>query len=162
MGLPLVLAVTLAVLAIPALAHEPSATVAAPAALAGPVKEAAAAVDAFHAALARGDGPGALALLADDALVFESGGVESSKARYAAEHLAADMAFSTAVPSTLVRRSGGIEGALAWVASEGRTTGSWKGKAVDRVSTETMILRRSAEGWKIAHIHWSSAPAPSN
>ena len=46
---------------------------------------------------------------------------------------------------------------MAWIASEGRTTGTYKGKALDLVTTETMVLRRSGHGWKIVHIHWSSA-----
>ena len=114
-------------------------------------------VDAFHAALRRGDKEAAAALLADDALIFEEGGVERTKAEYAARHLSADAAFSKLVPSTITRRSGGFEGSLAWVASEGRMTGTYKGQAIDRVTTETMVLRRAGGDWKIVHIHWSSA-----
>jgi ketosteroid isomerase-like protein len=146
-------------LAGPALGHEPApaagAAVTLPAAAAG----AAAAVDAFHAALSSGDRHAALALLAPDALVFEAGGAERTRDEYAAEHLAADVAFSKAVPSTLTRRTGQSDGSTAWIASEGRTTGSWNGKAVDQVTTETMVLRRSGDGWAIVHIHWSSAKA---
>jgi ketosteroid isomerase-like protein len=149
-------------LAGPARAHEPAPTATTHVTLPAAASEAAAVVDAFHAALDRGDGAAASALLADDALIFEGGGAERSKAQYAAEHLGADMAFSKAVPSKLVRRSGGVEGPLAWIASEGRTTGTWKGKAVDSITTETMVLRRAGDGWSIVHIHWSSAPAPSN
>ena len=36
--------------------------------------------------------------------------------------------------------------------------GIYKGKALDEVTTETMLLRRTGAGWKIIHIHWSSAP----
>ena len=36
-------------------------------------------------------------------------------------------------------------------------TGTFKGKAIDRDTTETMILRRIGGEWKIVHIHWSSA-----
>lgn len=117
----------------------------------------AAVVDAFHAALRRGDTRAALALLAEDALIFEAGGVERGKREYAAHHLGADSEFSRAVPSTLTERSGGTNGNLAWIASDGRVTGSFRGSAVDRVTTETMVLRRIAGTWKIAHIHWSSA-----
>jgi ketosteroid isomerase-like protein len=124
---------------------------------AGVASGAAAAVDAFHAALRRGDTAAAAALIADDALIFESGGTEHGKAEYAAHHLAADAAFSQAVPSKLIRRSGGGEGNLAWIASEGRTTGKYKGKAIDSATTETMLLRRTPQGWRIVHIHWSSA-----
>jgi ketosteroid isomerase-like protein len=120
-------------------------------------RAAAAVVDAFHAALARGDTKGALALLADDALIFESGGVERGKAEYAAHHLAADAAFSQAVPATRTRRTGSAIGSIAWVASEGRTTGTYGGKPVDRITSETMVLRRAGANWKIVHIHWSSA-----
>jgi hypothetical protein len=28
---------------------------------------------------------------------------------------------------------------------------------VDRITTETMVLRRRGASWKIVHIHWSSA-----
>ena len=120
-------------------------------------RAAAAVVDVFHAALARGDTKAALALLADDALIFESGGVERGKAEYAAHHLAADAAFSQAVPANRNRRTASAIGSIAWVASEGRTTGNYKGKPVDRITSETMVLRRVGTDWKIVHIHWSSA-----
>lgn len=123
-------------------------------------RDAAAIVDAFHAALRRGDLSAASALLAADALIFESGSVERTKAEYEAKHLPADAQFSRAVPSTLIRRSGQSDGSTAWIASEGRVTGTFKGKKVDRLTTETMVLRRDRAAWKIVHIHWSSGAAP--
>jgi ketosteroid isomerase-like protein len=120
-------------------------------------RPAAVVVDAFHAALAQGNTNAALGFLADNALIFESGGVERSKAEYASHHLAADAAFSQAVPARITRRAGEAVGNIAWIATEGRTTGTYKGKPVDRRTVETMVLRRTAAGWKIAHIHWSSA-----
>jgi ketosteroid isomerase-like protein len=120
-------------------------------------KGAAATVDAFHAALRGGDTRAAAALLADDALIFEAGGAERSKAEYAAHHLPADVEFSRATSSVVTRRAGRSDGALAWIATEGRTTGTYKGKALDLTATETMILRRAQGTWKIVHIHWSSA-----
>lgn len=81
-------------------------------------------VEAFHAALARGDTDGAAALLADDALIFESGGAERSKAEYASHHLGADAKFAQAVPRSVTMRSGATVGDVAWIATEGRTTGS--------------------------------------
>lgn len=122
-------------------------------------RAAAATVDAFHAALHRGDARSASALLADDALIFEEGGAERSKTEYMAHHLPADAAFSRVVASTVANRSGGADGALAWIASAGRMRGTYKGKAVDRVTTETVVLRHVAGTWKIAHIHWSSGAA---
>ena len=122
-------------------------------------REAVAVVDAFHAALKHGDTSAAAALLADDALIFESGGVERSKAEYAARHLPADAEFAQATLSVVTHRSGRSDGTLTWIASEGRTTGKFRGKSINSVSTETMLLRGSGPGWKIVHIHWSSAAA---
>ena len=134
-----------------------------PAAVANPVsasaRPAAAVVDGFQAALARGDTKAALGFLDDKGIIFESGGVERSKAEYASHHLAADAAFTQAVPSKVVRRSGDAGGNVAWIASEGRTTGSYKGRAIDQQTTETMVLRRIGGAWKITHVHWSSAKA---
>ena len=132
-----------------------------PARVAPAASEAAAAVDAFHAALRRGDRDAALALLAGDALIFEAGGAERSRGEYASHHLAADSAFAAATQATVTRRSGDASGDVAWITSEGRTTGEFNGRAVDRISTETMLLRRQADGWRIHHIHWSSRAAPA-
>ena len=40
--------------------------------------------------------------------------------------------------------------------TEGRTAGQFNGRAVNLVTTETMVLKRGPEGWRIQHIHWSS------
>lgn len=125
-------------------------------AVAPSARPAAAVVDAFHQGLARGDTKAALSHLAEDALIYESGGVERGKREYASHHLAADAAFSQAVPSKVIRRVGYVTGTTAWIASEGRTTGTFKDKPVDRRTAETMVLRRTGASWKIVHIHWSS------
>ena len=143
----------------PALANEPQAGPPVSARLDAAASEAAAVVDAFHTALRSGDLTAAAALLDDEALVFEAGGVERSKAEYAAHHLSADAAFSEAVPSVVTARAGGSANGFAWLATESRMTGSFKGSVVDRVSTETMLLRHADGAWKIVHIHWSSARA---
>lgn len=131
-----------------------------PAALIAPMtaeaQEAAKIVDAFHAALGRNDPAGGLALLADDALIYESGYAERSKAEYASHHAGADAAYASALPSVLARRSGTATGEIAWIASETSTKGRYKDKAVNRVTMESMVLRKTADGWRIVHIHWSS------
>ena len=123
-------------------------------------KPAAAVVDRFHQALKSGDLEAAARLLDNSALIYESGGIERSKAEYRAHHLPADAAYSKAVPSVISARSGGAAADLAWVATESRATGSFNGKPVDRISTETMVLRQKLGVWKIVHIHWSSGAAP--
>ena len=118
--------------------------------------DAAAAVDAFHVALKAGDTNVALAIMAQDVMIFEEGGAERSRDEYASHHLGSDAAFAAASEATVTRRSGWADGDIAWIASEGRTTGQFNGRAVDRLTTETMVLRRHADGWRIHHIHWSS------
>lgn len=131
---------------------------AAPIAAAPAGSDPAAAVDAFHSALRQGDPKAALGFLADDAIVFEDGRVERSKAEYALHHAAADAAFSRAVSSRRLSRKVHAGGTLALVASESRTKGRFQGTEVDRIMVETMVLRREAQGaWKIVHIHWSAA-----
>ncbi|WP_341903515.1 nuclear transport factor 2 family protein [Sandarakinorhabdus limnophila] len=135
------------------------AQVAAPAiAVADAARPAAEIVDAFHAAISRGDAAMARTFLAEDALIFEAGFVERSAAEYSAHHMQGDMAYSKAVPSVLTKRTGDSTGNVAWIASEGRATGSYNGKPVDQLSTETMMLVRSGSSWRIRHIHWSSRP----
>ena len=149
----------LLVLAVPAAAHQGKAQAAEATPLLRSALAPAATVDAFHKALQQGDARAAAALLSDDALIFESGGAERSKAEYQAAHLPADIEFTQAVKETITSRSGSASGSTAWVASEGRVTGTFHGRPVDRATTETMVLRQTPRGWRITHVHWSSAPA---
>lgn len=126
-------------------------------AVAPSARDAAAVVDAFHAALRRGDTAAASGLLADEVLVFEDGRAERSKAEYGARHLGADAEFSRAVPGARTRRRGDSAGNFAWIATEGRTKGRYRGTEINQVTDETVVLRRIAGEWKIVHIHWSSA-----
>ena len=144
---------------IPALATAQNADAPFVAPMSSEAREAAKAVDTFHAKLASGDGAAAATLLAEGALIFESGHAERSRAEYASHHAGADAAYAAAVPSKLTHRAGFVEGDTAWIVSESRSTGTYKDKPVDRVTTETMILRKTAEGWRIAHVHWSSRAA---
>lgn len=121
------------------------------------VKSATDAVDAFHKALKDGDSTQALALLADDVLIYEGGYAETSKAEYASHHLKADMAFLKGVKQSVSARAAQANGDVAWVTSQGETTGTYKDKTIDSVSTETILLRRTDGQWKVVHIHWSSA-----
>ena len=139
------------------LALAPSVSAAPPAPVPETLPEAAATVDAFHAALRKGDPEAALALVADDAIVFEDGRVERTKAEYALHHAGADAAFSKAVATKRLSRTGQASGDFALIASESRTKGRFRGQDVDRIMVETMVLRREKTGWRIVHIHWSSA-----
>jgi ketosteroid isomerase-like protein len=113
------------------------------------------AVAAFHAALVAGDSAAALARLAPDVQVLESGSTETL-AEYRAHHLPADMAFAQAVPSE--RRVLGVTviDSVAWVTATSRAHGTFRGRAVDSDGAELMVLTRRAGQWQIRAIHWSS------
>jgi ketosteroid isomerase-like protein len=114
----------------------------------------------FHEALATGDSVTALSLLTEDAVIYESGGMEASREEYRSHHLSADIEFaSSTVPESTLDRSG-RSGDIAWVLSRSRTIGTFRDSEIDSMGTETMLLVHTAGGWRIRHIHWSSRRAP--
>lgn len=119
----------------------------------------AAVVEAFGSALAAGDAQKAQSLLAPDVLIYEFGGQEASRDEYASGHLAADMAFLKGAAVSVLDRRQSVDGAMAVVTTRTRATGSYKDKPFDQLGTETMVLRRDGETWRITHIHWSSRAA---
>ncbi len=112
-------------------------------------------VAAFHAALESGDVDAARALMAPDVVILEGGGSERSFDEYASHHLSSDMAFVAATESATIRRDAFGGDDVAWVVTEGRTSGAFNGREIDRASLETMILRRTDGVWRIVHVHWS-------
>lgn len=129
----------------------------------GPISLAAQAVDGqiqsvihdFHAALAAGDSTAALALLADDVVILESGNVED-KAHYRSGHLAGDMRFAQAVPADRGEISVRSEGDVAWAWSTSTREGRMGERDVSSLGAELMVLRRIDGEWRITAIHWSS------
>lgn len=115
----------------------------------------AAVVRGFHEALARGDSVAALALLAPGATILESGGAESV-AEYRGHHLPADIEFARAVPATRSAPTIATNGDVAWVTSTSATQGTFRDRPVNATGAELMVLERSAGGWRIVAIHWSS------
>lgn len=112
-------------------------------------------VSRFHDALAKGDTGSVQALLARDLSVLESGSVES-RAEYFAHHLSADMEFAKAVSSPRTLVSYTRDGNTAWLVSTSSARGSFRGRDVNSVGAELMILTKSTSGWQIRAIHWSS------
>lgn len=112
-------------------------------------------ISKYHEALAAGDSVAALALLAADAVILESGAVET-RAEYRSHHLPGDISFAKAIKSqrgpVLVR----VHGNVAWASSTSSTQGEMNGRTINSVGAELMVLVRSAQGWKISAIHWSS------
>lgn len=112
-------------------------------------------VERYHHALETGDSTAALALLTSDAVILESGGVETRE-EYRGHHLPADIAFARAVKSVRSLTRAVVRGDLAWVASTSTVQGEFRGRAVNTAGAELMVLVRGANGWQISAIHWSS------
>ncbi len=114
------------------------------------------ALDAFYAALASGDKNRATELLATDVTIYESGYVERSKAEYAGHHLPEDIAFAKNADRKVLQTSERIEGKLAMIWQETETRAKHKGKDIHIFGTETSLLEKQGEQWRIVHVHWSS------
>ena len=111
---------------------------------------------AFHSALEAGDRAAALALLLPEVTVFESGGAELSRDDYAAHHLGADIEFVRATSEEVLARDVIAGSGMAVVTTRSRTTGTFRDKPIDLDGAETLVMRQTDDGWRIAHVHWSS------
>ena len=118
-------------------------------------------VDGFQQALADADSAAALALLAGSALILESGELETRSA-YRSHHLAADVEFVRAVKSDRHVERVQVAGDAAWVVATTRTKGKFRGRDVNSIGAELMVLARTAAGWRITVIHWSSHRVSGN
>lgn len=140
-------AVFLSTLSLPAPAQPPAADSAAVAAT----------VRAFHETLAAGDSAAAVRLLAPDAVILESGARES-RDEYANHHLPEDIAFARVVPIEHGPLQVTVSGDAAWASSTSVIRGTYRNRAIDLAGAELMVLSRTATGWEIRAIHWSSQP----
>ena len=113
-------------------------------------------VEGFHSAIEAGDSTAALAFLHPDAVIFESGHAETV-AQYRSGHVRGDIAFAGATDRQVTREQIHIRGDEALYTSVSRTTGQYRSREIDSQGAETMVLVRTADGWRILHIHWSSA-----
>lgn len=123
--------------------------------LAGDSAEVASTIGTFHYALAHGDSKTAMNLLESDAVVLEGGSLET-RAEYEAHHLQEDIQFAQTAHSIRSDIRVEIDGKTAWLTSRSRTNGSFEGKPVNSSGVELAVLTRTAEGWRIRAIHWSS------
>ena len=113
-------------------------------------------LERFSTALSKGDLDGVAADLDPAVLILESGGAERTRDEYLGGHAKHDAEFLKAAHITLKRRTAQASGDLVWVGSESEIHASKDDKMLMISSTETAILRKTAQGWKIVHLHWSS------
>jgi ketosteroid isomerase-like protein len=116
---------------------------------------AASAVRAYHEALVAGDSLAVLRLLAPDALILENGD-RKTREEYREHHLQADIRFSQAVPTRRSAVQVIVSGDVAWASSTSVTQGTYQKRPINLSGAELMVLSRTASGWVIRAIHWSS------
>lgn len=112
-------------------------------------------IERFRAAMIAGDTATIMGLLDADAVILESGSIET-RAEYQAHHLASDIGHAKATKSTRGPLRVTVLGDVAWAASTSTTTGETRGRPVNSAGAELMVLTRTPAGWRIAAIHWSS------
>ena len=112
-------------------------------------------VSAYYQALSTGDSAGALALLAPDAVILESGGMETRE-EYRSHHLPGDIQFVKTVPAVRSPLRIKVVGDVAWSSSTSVSQGRFNGRDINSVGAELMVLSRTRGGWRINAIHWSS------
>lgn len=112
-------------------------------------------VRAYHQALKIGDSAAAMRLLAPDSVILESGGRETRE-DYRAHHLQDDILFSQSVSTRISAEQTVVSGDVAWVSSTNVTHGMFEKRPINSSGAELMVLSRTARGWTIRAIHWSS------
>jgi len=108
-------------------------------------------------AIAIGDVNSLRSIVAPDVLIFESGSMESSLTEYEGHHMPADMAFMKTMRREVISQQVIDSGDSATVVTRARVHGKYKDQEFDLNSTETLLMKRVNEQWKIIHIHWSSS-----
>ena len=114
-------------------------------------------VNQFRGALQDGNVAQVLGLLAPDVLIFESGEQQASRDEYAAHHLKADIAVLAKVYVDTLGQSSRVDGNTAWVATRSRLVSREADPRPPATVAETIVLRRTGQGWQIVHVHWSAA-----
>lgn len=112
-------------------------------------------VESYGHALASGDSLAALELLHPDVIIYEAGHAETFE-EYRSGHLRSDIAFAAAVTRNTTTDQVLLSGDVALYTSEYNAKGRFRDRDIDSHGTETMVLLRTADSWKIRHIHWSS------
>ncbi|UHQ19093.1 nuclear transport factor 2 family protein [Lysobacter sp. KIS68-7] len=118
------------------------------------------AVDAFMAALSDGRLEAARQAMTPEAVVIANGTVLGTRDGYIDGAAKGDAVAMKSVRSRdLLHRDSEVGAQLAWVVSEKRMVGEGAGQFRAMVVIETILLKKTASGWKISGIHWSSRNA---
>lgn len=119
-------------------------------------------VDSFSSAMTANNLAGAGTFLDPGAVIVANGVAHGSRDEYLNTTGKARAAFLGKAQAQLVRRQARGGPNFVWVVSSSTYKASEAGKPpASMLSTETMLLRKGPQGWKIIHIHWSSRGIPT-
>ena len=117
-----------------------------------------AAIEAFYAAVKKGDPKAAMALIAPDAIFVESGRLETRQ-QYEENHLPLDIDFEKQITGKRSPWKITINGDTAWAIASTEYEGTVDGRDLAFASTQLTVVTRGDDGkWLIRSIHWSSMP----
>ena len=112
-------------------------------------------VDAFAAALVAGQLEAARQFMAPSAVVVANGQIIGDRDAYIDGPARGDAAALRTVQRDVLRRKVDAGPDFGCVVSEKRVRAPGDTKGPGEVVIETMLIARTAAGWKITHIHWS-------
>ena len=122
--------------------------------------EATQAVEAFMAALSSGQLEIARQAMTPDAVVVANGTVLGTRDGYIDGPARGDaLAMKSVRSRELVHSAANVGADRGWVVNEKRMIGEGAGQFRAMMLIETFLLTKTATGWKISGIHWSSRNA---
>ena len=93
-----------------------------------------------------------------DGLILESGGAERNREEYLGHHSVSDAAFLGTAHVQLLLRTAQRSGDLVWIGGESEIHTRKDDKPLTLLSTETTVLEKVDDSWRIVHIYCSSRP----
>lgn len=114
------------------------------------------ALESFHSALAINDKAKAISLLSPNATIYESGYVEHTRQEYIDQHLAGDIDFAKTTKRKSLQSTEKLDKNFAIIWNENEVNGKIDGQEINSLGTETAVLEKHGNEWKIVHFHWSS------
>lgn len=109
----------------------------------------------FRMAIMNNEQEKASELLAEDARILESGGIET-KEEYLSHHFHSDGKFLSAMEREVKSQKVKANENIAWVSTVSHMKGSYNDRDISVNSAELAVLVKTDEGWKISSVHWSS------
>lgn len=113
-------------------------------------------LEAFEQAIVDNNQEAASKLLLDEVRIVEGSAIET-KEEYVSHHFHSDGKFLKEMNRSTNEQTIFIEGKVAWVTTKTHMQGAYNEGELNLNSMELAVLKREADIWKIAALHWSSS-----